>query len=481
MVSLNELLDAVETGQNFLSRQKEIKEFEIFASANQLNVLRVAFATNVPNNALEDAKSMESFGLSVNVLLKNGLVGFGKSDADLSLAGIKNAFEKAKKNMVSDEDFKSFPSPKKGAKKRPVFDKKIMVLDEGRAIQSAYDCLDGALSVLEKKKVNSNLNITGEVNFLAEKMAIKNSNGVSAFDQTTVALSTLTTILEKNPDISGMWFDSATELKKLDTKKTGSVSAQKALSSLEPKKINSGEFDVVFGRVAVAELLYSRFDVGLNAIDLKASPYVDRLNETVAVPELSIVDDGTLEGAIGTKAFTDEGLPTGKTQIIKNGKLVNFLSNDYYSKKFGEKDFEPLNGFRGGGPGRHHSSSPSVIPTNIVVGKGKFSDEELIKEVKNGVFIGRLWYTYPVNGLSSADFTSTARGDSFLIENGEIKSSLVPNTVRINDNLDRIFKSIIGIGKKQQATLAWGQDAVVVTPEIAVKNVRLERIAKDIY
>ena len=86
-----------------------------------------------------------------------------------------------------------------------------------------------------------------------------------------------------------------------------------------------------------------------------------------------------------------------------------------------------------------------------------------------------------MNGLASADFTSTVRGDSYIIQNGKVVAPLVPNTLRINDNLSRIFSNIIGLSRKQQATIAWGQDSVVVTPEIAVKGVRLERIAKELY
>ncbi|MEK6942169.1 MAG: metallopeptidase TldD-related protein, partial [archaeon] len=374
-----------------------------------------------------------------------------------------------------------FAEPAKGKQKKPVFDKKIMELDEEKAIQSAYDCLGGAISELERKKIGGHLNITGEIDYIAERMAVKNSNGINASDQGTIALATLTTILEQRPDLSGMWFDSSTKLEKLDAAKAGKTSAQKALDMQSPQKIDSGEYSVVFGRVAVAELLYSRFDVGLNAIDLNASPYINRLDSMVASEKLSIADDGAFEGAIGTKTVTDEGLPTGKTKIVEKGKLVNFLANDYYAKKFGDKRFSARNGFRTGGGGRHHDSRPSISATNLVVSKGEFSDEELLKEIKNGVYIGRIWYTYPVNGLASADFTSTVRGDSYIIENGKIKSALVPNTVRVNENLDRVFQNILGISKKQQATLAWGQEAVVITPEIAVKGVRLERIAKDIY
>ena len=71
MIELNELQDIVERGCLFLEKQRGVKEVEVFASANQLNVLRIVFATNVANNAVEEAKSLENSGLSVRILFDN--------------------------------------------------------------------------------------------------------------------------------------------------------------------------------------------------------------------------------------------------------------------------------------------------------------------------------------------------------------------------------------------------------------------------
>ena len=481
MIKLNELKAAVEDGLRKIEKNKDVKEAEVFASSNRLNVLRICYASNLPSNALEEPKSLENFGLSVRVHFKDGKIGFGKEDSNLDKNAIGSAFEKARKNAVRDNDFKSLPMPSKKKNAKVKFDREIMELNEEKAIEQAYDCLDGALSLLEKKKFYRNMNITGELNFIAERMAIENSNGIKESDETTISLATLTTIFEINPDVSGMWFDSSTKLSRLDANAAGRISAEKALNLVGGRKVDSGNYDVVFGRVAVADLIYSRFEVSLNSVEVKATPYIDSLGKKIGPDSLGIYDDGTLEGAIGTKKVTDEGLPTMKNEIVKDGVLQTFLSNDYYSKKFTDRKYAPSNGFRSGGAGRHYDSEPGISQTNVVIKPGKFREEELIKEVKNGIYIGRIWYSYPVNGLASADFTSTVRGDSYLIKNGKIEAPLVPNTLRINDNLARIFNNIIGLSKKQQATLAWGQDSVVVTPEIAVKGVRLERIAKEIY
>ena len=37
---------------------------------------------------------------------------------------------------------------------------------------------------------------------------------------------------------------------------------------------------------------------------------------------------------------------------------------------------------------------------------------ELIRKVRNGIYVGRVWYTYPINGQRAGDFTCTVSGDS---------------------------------------------------------------------
>ncbi len=482
MNEMNELKGAVESGLKILEKMPEVKEVEVFASSNHLTTLRICFASNVPSNALEEPKSTENFGLSVRVLFRDGKIGFGKEDSDLGKEAVLSAFEKAKRNRVLDNDFHSLPEPRGKVKLKNYHDKKIMQLDDGKAVDLGYECLQGALNNLTKKKFMENVNITGEIDFLGERMAVANSNGINSRDESTVAITTLTTIFELEKDISGMWFDSATSLGKFNPYSAGETSVEKAYALRNAKSIDSGKYAVVLGRLAVADLLYSRFSVELSAIDLNASPYAGRLDEQLSPEILNIYDDGLYPGAVGTKAVTGEGLPTGKTELVKEGRLVNFLSNDYYCKKYSkEKRFEPKNGFRFGGGGRNYYSAPGVSATNLVVESGDFKEEELNKEIKNGVYIGRIWYSYPVNGLASADFTSTVRGDSYIIKNGEIGAALVPNTLRINDNLDSCFRNLIALSREKKASLAWGEEAVVITPEIALKELKLERIAKGLY
>ncbi len=57
----------------------------------------------------------------------------------------------------------------------------------------------------------------------------------------------------------------------------------------------------------------------------------------IAHEALSAVDDGTIDNLWGSLSIDDEGMPTQRTQLIKNGKLENFLSDRMGEIKTGHK------------------------------------------------------------------------------------------------------------------------------------------------
>jgi predicted Zn-dependent protease len=227
-----------------------------------------------------------------------------------------------------------------------------------------------------------------------------------------------------------------------------------------------------------------------------SSPFQRRLGQRVASPEVSLYDHGAARGLVASKGITCEGLPTGRTNLIRNGALVGLLSNAYETARLlrdprgkeklgadprrGRKALVPRNGFRrGAGGGRHFDQPPTIAGTNVVLeGKRPVSARQLLRLVGDGLYVGRTWYTYPINGLAAGDFTCTVIGDSFLIKDGRLAGPLKPNTIRINDNIQRVLKSVVGVGRERKGTFAWGADEVVYAPDVAVEGVRVTEIAE---
>ena len=111
---------------------------------------------------------------------------------------------------------------------------------------------------------------------------------------------------------------------------------------------------------------------------------------------------------------------------------------------------------------------PTPLPHNIKVIDGNHTKEEIIKDTKKGILVGRLWYTYPVNP-EQGDFSCTARSGIKIIENGKIYPG---GSVRIVHNLKTLLKNISTIGNDPKNILQWGS-IPSITPTVKVGKIRV--------
>ncbi|HWT80216.1 MAG TPA: metallopeptidase TldD-related protein, partial [Candidatus Methylomirabilis sp.] len=278
----------------------------------------------------------------------------------------------------------------------------------------------------------------------------------------------------------------------------GAEAAANAIRAMGGVRAESGHYRVIFGHQPVADLLGNLVlpCLSLGSLYAESSAFQGRLGRRVASPLLSLTDHGALRGATASKGITCEGLATGKTRLIQRGKLVGLLANFYEQQrilkdpqatvKLGRdprqfpKALVPRNGFRfGEGGGRRFEGPPGISATNIILESSQpVSHDELLAKVGDGLYIGRIWYTYPINGLRAGDFTCTVVGDSFLIKDGQLASPLRANAIRINDNIQRVLRAIQGITADRRETAMWAADEVVHAPEIAVEGIRVDAIAE---
>ena len=485
MVAIEDLRKCVKDGLQFVKSQKDVRDAEIFASWNDQVTLRINYTSDIPCNGVQEPKNISGYGVGVLVVFDTSdtiKIGFGSDTGDLTLEGLERALEKARRGAVSDPDFKSLPfSSDESPKLISYHDKRIMELEDEEMVSLGWRALKGALMTFKESGYKRSLIVGGDVTILKEKMAIANTQGIDDYDESTALMSSITAMVEEK-DSKGTGWTTATHLDKFKPEESGEMAARSAISTIGGKRIESGKYNVVFGRQAVATLFSEMIvsALSLSSIDSGNSPFVGKLGEKVASDTVSIYDDGARAGEIGSKKITCEGLTTGRTDLIEKGRLVGFLTNHYYSKKYESnvRKFIPRNGFRFGG-GRDFRQSASIFATNIVIeGTREVTSEKLISRIKNGIYIGRLWYLYPVHGLARADFTGTVIGDSYIIRNGKLGEPLKPNTVRISDNFVKLLQNIKGISKEKKSTITWGSEEVVIAPEIAVKEINLENVAE---
>lgn len=329
---------------------------------------------------------------------------------------------------------------------------------------------------------------------LLERVAIASSHLPEVeTDESTLIMSSLTAMVEsQGAKGSGFW--AGTHLADFSPE-PGVRAARNAVLSMGGVRVPDGVYRVVFGRQAVMDILQANLlpSLQLETVYAGASAFQGQLTRRVASEVFNLYDDGARPGYAASKRITDEGLPTGRTELVREGRLVGLLSN-YYSyqqtlrdpqakEKLGvdpndhREALAPRNGFRFSGGGRHFTTPPGISGTNIVVeGTDPQPREELLRLVGEGLYIGRLWYTYPINGLAAGDFTGTVIADSYLIEGGRLARPIRANSIRLNENIHHVLENILAVDDDPQATLTWASDEITYTPEVAVADVHVREI-----
>ena len=513
MIPTRTLAQAAGQALELLRGQEDVVEAEVFVAANTSLVARIHFTSHIPCNGVEEPKSLESVGLGIQAVFRSpdGLrIGFGSEPNDLTPEGARRALAKARQAAVADPEFVSLPRP--GAERRRLrryHDPALLRLSDSDLVEAGWKVIARGLDVFARSQVLARmagsgeaifrlgLILSGDVSILQERIAIASTSmpGVQA-DESTLILSSLTAMVEA-ADAKGSGWSTGTRLADF-TGDSGAEAAENALRAIGGERVRSGRYRVIFGRQPVADLLNNLVlpCLSLGSFYTETSAFQGMLGKRVASPLLTLFDHGALRGATASRGITCEGLPTGKTRLIQRGRLVGLLANFYEQQRILQdpqaaarlgrdpravpKALVPRNGFRfGEGGGRRFEAAPGISPTNVILESSRpMSREELLAQVGDGLCIGRIWYTYPINGLRAGDFTCTVVGDSFLIRDGRLAAPIQANAIRINDNILRVLRGIVGITADRRETTVWAADEVIHAPEIAVADVRVDAIAE---
>jgi hypothetical protein len=506
-----ELERAVEAGLALVSHQPGVIEAEVFAAANRSLLARLNYTSHIPCNGVEEPKSTEMYGVGLRVVFgptEAPLIGFGSEPSDLSAEGVGRALDKARRAAVHDPEFRSLPRPTSAARTLVDYhDPRLLAIGDAELVEAGWKVVAGGLRGFvassrladlvsgEAELARLGLILGGDVTILQERMAIASTHMPRPqADESTLMTSFVTAMVEARLAKGSGW----TTCTRLDhfTDEAGSEAAANAIAAIDGHRVPTGDYTVIFGKQPVTDLLNNILvpSCQAGAFYTSSTPFLGRLGKPVASPMLTVYDHGNLPGFVGSKGITCEGLPTGRTDLVKDGVLVGLLSHWYDSQRLlndpaiAEKlgvdrggataALVPRNGFRFDGGGRSFECQPATSASNIVVeGADPVSLESLIGGVKDGLYIGRIWYTYPINGLRAGDFTCTVVGDSHIIRDGRLVGPLKANTLRINDNITRLITHIVGITKDVKGTVVWAADEVVYAPEIAVAAVHVDEIA----
>jgi len=347
------------------------------------------------------------------------------------------------------------------------FDEKLEEISGTEVMDIAQNMINSA----NNKMINT---ITGSLNIVSENFELANSNGLYLNDKATYISGIINAESESGVlPVSGIGHTSGRTLSNFSAEQVGNDAKIMCIESINPQKIDSEKYSIIFEPYSVGELLAFVVAANFNfkTFSEKKSCFSNNFEEKIATEKLSLVDDPHIPEGIGTKSIDDEGVETQKRSLIEKGIFKNTFSNLFDSYKEGKQSSG--NASRAGSPmGRSSEPIPMSAPHNLKIIPGDISQEDMIKDTKHGLLVGRLWYTYAVNPIKG-DFSCTARSGIRIIENGKIKGP--GRSVRIIHNLPTMIKNISEIGNNQKNVIQWASLPSIV-PSIKAENIMVNSI-----
>jgi len=103
---------------------------------------------------------------------------------------------------------------------------------------------------------------------------------------------------------------------------------------LGAKRIATCEAPVIFDPVTAPSLLGHLIScVNGYAVYRQTSYLAGKLEEAIAASSMTVIDDGTHPGGLGSKPFDGEGLQTRRTVVVDHGRLSSYLLDSYSARK----------------------------------------------------------------------------------------------------------------------------------------------------
>ncbi len=154
-----------------------------------------------------------------------------------------------------------------------------------------------------------------------------------------------------------------------------------AVVNLSSEPAPAGEMTVVLGPGWPGVLLHEAIGHGLEGdFNRKGtSAFSGRMGERVAVPGVTVVDDGSIGERRGSLSIDDEGTPTQETVLIEDGILTGYMQDRTNAR---------LMGVPATGNGRRESFAYAPMPrmTNTFMRSGEDDPAEILSRVKDGIF-----------------------------------------------------------------------------------------------
>ena len=369
--------------------------------AEALVTAETSALTRFANNRINQNVAEQNALISVRAVVgkRVGVASTNRLD-DASLEAAAQAAVAAARVAPEDPSFPGLPAPAP-----------VETPDRSCAATRAFDAESRARAVaaIVDQSVSRGLTAAGKVRAAEHTIAVANSLGVDV----GMALSgAQATVLSMGADGGSGWASFLdADASNLAPDALGDIAADLAARSTYPGALEPGNYTVVLGPEAVADILDFLAYVGLSAkaVAEGRSFMSGHAGEKLMSELVSIADDALAPHAMGT-TFDFEGQPKRRVPLVNRGVIGEAVTDSYWAAKLGR----PNTGHALPAP-----NSYGPMPLNCEIAAGDATLDELIASVKNGVYVTRFHYVNVEDPISVL-LTGMTRDGTFAIENGRL-------------------------------------------------------------
>lgn len=215
----------------------------------------------------------------------------------------------------------------------------------------------------------------------------------------------------------------------------GKKVAKRAIEQIDAKSPKGGKSPVVLGPNVVGVFVHEAFGHLAEAdLALSGGLLASNLGKKLGSDLVTFYDDGTLEGSFGAFKYDDEGIPSQKTLLIKDGVVTGLMHNRDTAQKF---NTEPTGNARA----EDFRVEPIIRMRCTYMAPRDQTFEELLEGIKSGYYFKSFR-----GGQASLDGTfQVGIQEGYEIKNGEVgapvrNASISGNTLETLHKVDAVGK-----------------------------------------
>ncbi|MCZ6545380.1 MAG: TldD/PmbA family protein [Chloroflexi bacterium] len=377
--------------------------------------------------------SSRGVGLRVIVGGRQALVStsdLGETALDESVA---NAMALAE--LAEPDEHAGLPDPAdqmRTAAELQLYDESIEAISGKERIARAMACEQAALAVDDRITNSDGATFATR---LAE-VALADSNGFAgSYVGSSVSLAVEVMAEEEDGRLKNdYWQTSERQLHRLaDAESVGREAAARALRQLGASKRATTRVPVVWEPRLAAGFagVVARACSG-EAFFRRSTFLAELQGEAVASSLVTIVDDPTLSGRLGSRPFDGEGIGSRRNVLFQEGVFEGFLFDTYNARRTGKSST--------GSATRSVTSLPQVGNGNLTLEAGERDPASIVGEVEDGLYLTTLM-GFGIN-FTTGDFSRGAAG--LWIRNGELAEPVTE--INVSGNMREMLSSIDAVG-----------------------------------